>query len=195
MSYYLWFIIIFIILWLLRKYIFNAPRNSKTKNLNNKVVILTGSSAGIGKETAKDLLKSGATVIFACRDERKTKAVISDFPTYMQDRAIFIMLDLCRISTIYKFVEEFKKQFNTVDILINNAGCLSNTFQLTEDKIENTMQANHIGHMVLTTLLLENFNQSEGRIINLASGAAELFSDFNLEKIKELQNNLDYNNI
>ena len=191
---YLTIFIILVLIWLFRRFYFNAPKSPKTKNMNGKVVIITGSSAGIGKETARDVLKNGATVVFACRDEAKTKAIISELAEASQEyipRSIFIKLNLCSLASVYKFVQEFKKQFNTVDILINNAGCLTTSYEVTEDKIENTMQGNHIGHMVLTNLLLEHFDRSEARIINLSSNGHTL-SDLTLENIKEWQKDLDF---
>lgn len=191
---YLTYFTITLFIWLLRRFFFNSPKSPKTKLMKNKVVIITGSSAGLGRETAYDLLKNNATVVFACRDKKKTMGVISDMPIGFQTRSIFIKLDLCSIESIYKFVEEFKKQFSTVDILINNAGLVSNNFSLTEDNIETTMQANHIGHMVLTNLLINYFNTKEGRILNVSSDAHH-WSEYNLDKIKALNNNLNYEGV
>ena len=62
----------FTILTLLRKYYFNGPKNPKSRKMQNQIAIITGASAGLGKETVKDLLNSGATVLFACRNKQKT---------------------------------------------------------------------------------------------------------------------------
>jgi hypothetical protein len=81
MSYFYYLIAFPFILYIIRKF-FNGPRTLLTNyyNVKDKVIIITGSSAGIGKETAYELLRQGAQVIFACRDEKKTKAVIQSLP-------------------------------------------------------------------------------------------------------------------
>jgi len=54
------------------RFFVNGPRNKSSKDVKNKIIIITGCSAGIGKETARDLINKGAKVIFACRDKLKT---------------------------------------------------------------------------------------------------------------------------
>ncbi len=65
------------ILYLIRKF-FNGPATNLSKDMKDKIIVITGSSAGIGKETAKNLLIRNAIVIFANRDEEKTNKVISN---------------------------------------------------------------------------------------------------------------------
>ena len=72
-------IIIAIIGYLIKRWA-NGPLNPIKKDLKGKLIIVTGSSDGIGLETAKDLLKSNATVIFACRNKNKTETIINSFP-------------------------------------------------------------------------------------------------------------------
>lgn len=83
---------------LVKRY-FNGPL-AKIKDLNGKVIIVTGASDGIGIHTARELLNSGATVILACRNELKTKAVIESFNKEVQGRAQFMYLDLAKFKTI-----------------------------------------------------------------------------------------------
>jgi 3-oxoacyl-ACP reductase-like protein len=105
---------------LLKKY-FNGPKNFIRRSLENQIAIITGASAGLGKETAKDLLKNGATVIFACRNEAKTLAVIksiTDKDTIKN--AHYMNLNLSSFNSVEKFVNEFSKKFDKLDLLINN---------------------------------------------------------------------------
>jgi len=194
MSYYIYYIVTPIVLYLFRKFFLNGPRSPVIRNLKNKIVIVTGSSGGIGQETALQLLKNEAIVIFACRDKTKTEKIISDLTTDMRDRSHFIKLDLSSLASVFEFVKNFKRQFGSLDILINNAGMSPLKFELTEDKIENTFQSNHIGHMVLTYLLLDYFKSEEGRIINV-SGDIYKISNYSVKKFEDLQNNLDYKGI
>ena len=120
MYFYIGLIITLILLKLLRKY-FNGPMYKGIKDVNKKIIIVTGSSAGIGKETAFDLLDNGATVIFACRDEKKTIAVINEIRNLeVRERAIFMKLDLCNIESVNDFAKEFKSYYNKLDILVNS---------------------------------------------------------------------------
>ena len=159
-------IAIFIIL--LLKIYFNGP-SAKVKDMTGKVVIVTGSSASIGKETAFDLIKQGAIVIFACRNESKTLSVINKLDSKYRDQAIYMNLNLNSFKSVRKFVEEFKKKFNKLDILINNAGTLFEDFIITEDGFEATLQTNTLSPILLTDLLYDTLVFSQGKCINVAS--------------------------
>jgi len=190
MYFYIGLIITLILLKLLRKY-FNGPMYKGIKDVNKKIIIVTGSSAGIGKETAFDLLDNGATVIFACRDEKKTIAVINEIRNLeVRERAIFMKLDLCNIESVNDFAKEFKSYYNKLDILVNNAGGLADTFYLTQDNIELSLQSNHIGHMALTFLLLDIMSK-EGRVINVSS-IGHRRSSYNIDELKRLEANLEF---
>jgi len=162
-----------------------GPR-ATPKNMNDKIVIITGSSAGLGKQSAFELLKNGATVIFACRDEKKTMSVINECKnlpnltnnkTSPYERAVYMPLDLCSFASVQKFVVAYKKKFKTVDILMNNAGYLATKFELTRDGLESMIQTNHYSHVMLTLLLIDNFDKDEGRIVNLSS-LAHTFANY-----------------
>jgi NAD(P)-dependent dehydrogenase (short-subunit alcohol dehydrogenase family) len=161
------------VLWLGRKF-FNGPRAKSRKNMKDKIVVITGCSAGIGKETAKDLLLNNATVILANRDQKKTKIVMDEIfrnhPEIDQIRAVFLPLDLNSLKSVKSFAELLKKKFPKIDILINNAGCINYNYWKTEDGLEATFQTNHISPTVLTSLLLDSFRTSDdARIINVSS--------------------------
>jgi len=89
--------------------------------MNNKIVIVTGSSAGLGEETAKDLLNKGAKVIFVCREKNKTLNVINQITNESnKDNVIFIELNLISLKTVANFENDFSKKFDKLDLLINN---------------------------------------------------------------------------
>jgi NAD(P)-dependent dehydrogenase (short-subunit alcohol dehydrogenase family) len=167
MEWYYYLTLIPILYYLLRYY-FNGPKTKLTKDMTGKIIVITGSSAGVGMETARDLLKTGARVIFACRNEEKTIGVISQMEN--KERAIFIHLNLASFKSVFSFVEQFKQQFNRLDILINNAGIVNLTYKVTEDGIEETFQTNHLSPTLLTGLLMDRLLESdEPRIINVGS--------------------------
>lgn len=152
---------------LLKRY-FNGPLATK-QDLTGKVIIITGASDGIGIVTANELLKAGATVVFACRSEEKTKKIIESLDKKLQENSIFMKLDLSSFSSVKNFISEFKSKINKLDILINNAGAVFYQYGKTEDGIENTYQVNTFSHMYLTQELLPLLDKSNGRVINVAS--------------------------
>ena len=167
---YLYLIISLPLIYTSIRKIFNGPK-APIKNFDSvkdKVVLITGCSAGIGKETAIHLLNNKAKVIFACRDEKKTMNIINNIPAESRARAIFISLDLCSFQSVKKFEKEFSSLNLNLDIIINNAGCMSNEYSKTKDNIETVIQCNHFSHVYLTTLLLK-YMSNAGRIINVSS--------------------------
>jgi len=182
--------IISLFLFLTKKY-FNGPSANNRISLRNKVVIVTGASEGIGKYTSEDLLKSGATVIYACRNRKKTEDIISRLDSKYRENAVYIMLDLSSLSSVNEFVNEVKSRYNTIDILINNAGMIGMTYMETEDKIESTIQVNTLSHMYLSQELLEMLNKRNGRIINVSSMGHSLYK-ITEEKLSEITSQ-DYN--
>lgn len=176
----LYSIIALIVLTLVRKYI-KGPKAKRT-NMKNKVVVITGSSDGIGKEQAFQLLEDGAIVIFACRSESKTKKAFEEIKSLKNSedclkRAHFIQLDLKSFKSVNYFINQFKSKFNKIDILVNNAGIAASSFEITEDGLESMIQTNHYSHVKLTLGLLDLFDKTEGRIINVSS-LAHNFSNY-----------------
>ena len=163
------FSLIIILGYLIKKWA-NGPMNPNKKDLTGKLIIVTGSSDGIGLETAKDLLNSNATVIFACRNKNKTESIINNFPERIKKKAIFIPLNLDSFKSIKNFADEIKSKFPKIDILINNAGMAPRTTKnKTEDGYFYIYQVNYLGNVLLTLLLLEHFNEKESKIINVSS--------------------------
>ena len=164
-------IIIIIIGYFLKKWA-NGPLNPIKKDLTGKLIIVTGSSDGIGLETAKNLLQSNARVIFACRNKEKTERIINTFPKTFRKNAIYVKLELESFKSIENFVKEIKSKYQKIDILINNAGLSSwGNIYKTEDGYMNVYQVNYLGNVLLTLLLLDHFNEKESKIINVSSMA------------------------
>ena len=159
------------LLFLGRKY-FIGGACKQTANLKGKVVIVTGANTGIGKETARVLAKFGATVILACRDEIRTKPIVQEIiKTTGNQNVEYIRLDLADLNSISNFAETFKKKYEKLHILINNAGVMMiPKKQTTMQGFEMQFGVNHIGHFFLTSLLMDYLKKSApSRIINLSS--------------------------
>ena len=149
--------------------------------LDGRIVLVTGSSAGIGKETARDLALRGATIIMANRNIEKTEQVIAKLceeeggPEKLpKERFVVRKLDLSELESVRKFANEIKKEFPVIDILVNNAGqgdLFRKEVDQTVDGFERTFQVNHLSHFLLTYLLIDNVlaSPNKPRIINVSS--------------------------
>jgi len=142
------------------------------QDLRGQVVIVTGSNTGIGKETAKVLAGMGATVILANRDEARTRPVLDQIKKETKNENVeFIRLDLSDLKSVKEFADNFKRRYQKLNILINNAGVMAIPDRTeTKDGFEMQFGTNHMGHFYLTTLLLDVLKKSApSRIINVSS--------------------------
>jgi NAD(P)-dependent dehydrogenase (short-subunit alcohol dehydrogenase family) len=158
---------------LLKVYLFLITKKHTIKtSLKGKVVIITGGTAGIGKETVRELARHGATVHVLARDMHKAERVIGEIKESTGSEDIHIhQVDLSNFSTVRVFAKKFLDTGSPIHILINNAGLANNVKKTTVDGNEEITQANHLSHFLLTNLLLKRITESGpgSRIINLSS--------------------------
>jgi len=142
------------------------------KELENKTFIVTGANTGIGKITARELARSGAHVILACRSADKTQPVIDEIKRETgNDSVEFVELDLADLTSVRRCAEQLLARNIPIHGLINNAG-LAGKRGTTKDGFELTFGTNHLGHYLFTRLLLERIKQSgPARIVNVASAS------------------------
>jgi len=157
-------------------------------NQNGKVVIVTGSSSGIGLETATVLAGKQAEVIIAVRNSDKGKKASEKIISAVKNAKVKVMqLDLAYLNSVRSFAAAFKNEYSKLDLLINNAGVMVPPYSKTKDGFELQFGTNHLGHFVLTSLLLDLLKKTNNsRIINVASNAHKFgnisFQDINWEK-------------
>ncbi|KAK7315075.1 hypothetical protein VNO77_33607 [Canavalia gladiata] len=138
--------------------------------------IVTGASSGIGAETTRVLAMRGVHVIMAVRNliaaEDVKQAIFKEIPTAKVDA---MELDLSSMASVRKFASQFNASDLPLNILINNAGIYGPPFTLSEDNIELQFATNHLGHFLLTNLLLDTMKKTareskkQGRIVNVSS--------------------------
>ncbi|XP_077139049.1 retinol dehydrogenase 13 isoform X2 [Ranitomeya variabilis] len=174
---------------LLKDYVGGGPCPSKVK-IEGKTVIVTGANTGIGKETALELANRGGRIIMACRDMGKCEDAAREIRGKTLNHNVFAKhLDLASTKSIKEFAKDILREEEHLDILINNAAVMRCPHWKTEDGFEMQFGVNHLGHFLLTNLLLDRLKESgPSRIINvssLAHIAGEIdFDDLNWEKKK-----------
>ncbi|XP_033899520.3 retinol dehydrogenase 14-like [Acipenser ruthenus] len=141
-----------------------------TKRLHGKTVLITGGHCGIGKETAIGLAVRGARVIIACRDAGKAEEAVREIRRASCSMNVQHMeLDLANLQSIRDFSEALLKREKRLDVLINNAG-MPCVLDWTDDGFSMCFGFNHLGHFLLTNLLLGRLKESApSRVISLTS--------------------------
>jgi NAD(P)-dependent dehydrogenase (short-subunit alcohol dehydrogenase family) len=142
-----------------------------TQNLRGKRAIITGANSGIGFEDAKYLSLKGAEVILAVRNEQKGKeaasAILKENP---QALVVVMELNLSDLKSVRDFAKAYGQRFDSLDILINNAGVMVPPYQKTKDGFELQFGTNHLGHFALTGLLLPLLKKTpSSRVVTLSS--------------------------
>ncbi|XP_037133806.1 retinol dehydrogenase 13-like isoform X2 [Syngnathus acus] len=174
---------------LLKNHVTGGRCPSKAK-LNGKTVIITGANTGIGKETAQELAKRGGRIIMGCRDMEKCEAAAKEIRGNTLNPHVYAChLDLASVKSIREFADRIKEKEQRVDVLINNAGVMRCPAWKTEDGFDMQFGVNHLGHFLLTNLLLDRLKESApSRVINLSSLAHLVgkidFEDLNWERKK-----------
>lgn len=138
--------------------------------------IVTGASSGLGVETTRVLTLRGVHVIMAVRNTDAGKNVKEQILKEIPNAKIDVMeLDLSSMGSVRKFASDYNASGLPLNLLINNAGVMATPFKLSQDNIELQFATNHLGHFLLTNLLLETMKKTaresnkEGRIVNLSS--------------------------
>ncbi|KAG7321731.1 hypothetical protein KOW79_014589 [Hemibagrus wyckioides] len=160
--------------------VFRGARCRSKAMLNGRTAVVTGANTGIGKATALDLARRGARVILACRNQEKAEAAAYDIRKETGNMAVLFMhLDLASLKSVRDFAETFLKTEPRLDLLINNAGLMA--AGKTEDGFGMVFGVNHLGHFLLTLLLLDRLKASgPSRIVNVSAKLHRLGSvDFN----------------
>lgn len=157
-------------------------------SMQGKVAIVTGANTGIGRETALELARQGAQVFLACRSQAKTQPVVDEINRQIHDqdqgKAEFLPLDLGSFDSVRRCAELFLQKGLPLHVLVNNAGLAGNK-GLTDSGFEMTFGVCHMGHFLLTNLLLDTLKQSApARIVVVSSKMHKGPKRFNFAAVK-----------
>jgi NAD(P)-dependent dehydrogenase (short-subunit alcohol dehydrogenase family) len=139
--------------------------------LTGKTVLLTGGNSGIGRAAAAELARRRARVVITARDRDRGEEAAAQIRRSAGWTQIEVAdLDLARLSSVRACAERFLAEHDRLDVLVLNAGGMQAQRQVTEDGFELTFQANHLGHFLLTRLLLERLKESApARVVVVSS--------------------------
>ncbi|MCD7894301.1 MAG: SDR family NAD(P)-dependent oxidoreductase [Erysipelotrichaceae bacterium] len=154
-------------------------------NLTGKVIIVTGANSGLGFETTKELARKGAKVVMACRNPQKAKKAMQKIKDDIPDADLdIILLDLASQQSVADFANQFKKRYNRLDVLINNAGIMAAPYSETIDGFENHFATNYLGHFALTGRLFDLLEATpNARVVSVSSLAYFLGNKINFDNL------------
>jgi NAD(P)-dependent dehydrogenase (short-subunit alcohol dehydrogenase family) len=142
-------------------------------DLSGRLCVVTGASSGIGAAAASALARLGASVVLACRDLERGRAVLSQIEAGGGRRdAELLRLDVTDPASVTEFARAFLARHERLDVLVNNAGMWSARRRLAPDGHELTWSTNVLGYVRTAHALLEPLRRARGRIINVASQLA-----------------------
>lgn len=141
-------------------------------DLSGRVFLVTGSSSGLGEESARGLSARGAHVAMAARDPLKNAEAVERIRASVPDADLSVHeLDLADLSGVARFAERAAGALDRVDVLINNAGVMCCPEGRTADGFETQFGTNHLGHFALTVRLMPLLRKAESpRVVTLSSG-------------------------
>lgn len=142
-------------------------------SMKGKRVLVTGATAGIGKETARQLRALGADIVIVGRNPDKTKGVRRELAASEGDGAIdHFIADLSSMEEVRGLARDFLAKYDSLDVLVNNAGALNLSRETTREGLELTFATNHLSYFLLTNLLLSALERAApARVVNVSSDA------------------------
>lgn len=147
---------------------------TSTRALDGQVIVITGANTGLGAEAAKDFAKRGATVILACRSFDNTKDTLKEIRESTGNNDVHYMhLDLANLESVREFSTAVAAKYPVIYALVCNAGVWSpmEKHMKTSDGFEIHAGVNHLGHFLLTNLLLDKLEESApSRVVVVSSG-------------------------
>lgn len=170
--------------------------------MHGKTVLITGANSGLGRATAAELLRLGARVIMGCRDRARAEEAAGQLRRDLRQAGgppepgpdacgagelVIKELDLASLRSVRAFCQEVLQEEPRLDVLINNAGIFQCPYTKTEDGFEMQFGVNHLGHFLLTHLLLGLLKSSAPSRIVVVSSKLYKYGDINFEDLNSEQ--------
>ena len=145
----------------------------QSSDMTGRRCLVTGANTGIGETTALGLAKMGATVVMVCRNRERGEAAQDKIRCASGNDSVHLLLaDLSSQASLRRLAEEFKANYDRLDVLINNAGMIPSSRIMTEDGLETQFAVNHLAYFLLTNLLLDVLRAgARARVVNVSSRA------------------------
>ncbi|CAL1587063.1 unnamed protein product [Knipowitschia caucasica] len=156
--------------------------------MRGKTVIITGANSGIGKALAGELLALQARVIMACRDRTRAEEAAREIQAQSGHRGergelVVRLLDLASLQSVRRFCEQILQEEPRLDVLVNNAGLYQCPYTKTEDGFEMQFGVNHLGHFLLTHLLLDLLRRSSPSRVVVVSSKLYKYGSINFQDL------------
>ncbi|XP_022818151.1 retinol dehydrogenase 13-like [Spodoptera litura] len=163
---------------------YGGPPYDKNVKAEGKVVIVTGATSGIGREAAWDFARRGAKVFMACRNMETCEEVRRDIVLESSNKFVYCRpCDMASTESIRKFVERFKSEEPQLHVLVNNAGVMEPPASVTRDGFETQFGVNHLGHFLLTNLLLDTLKESAPSRVITVTGSVHQRGQINKDDL------------
>ena len=158
--------------------------------LNNKTIVISGATNGIGKASAIELSKENPILVFTYRNQVLADELLAEIKDLSPETQVHsVYCDFSNQDSIKKCADEINNLCKKIDLLINNAGVVNTSYRETNEGIENTFAVNHLGYFLFTNLLLNKLKgENETRIINVSSAAHAFVKEMQWEDINYKSN-------
>jgi NAD(P)-dependent dehydrogenase (short-subunit alcohol dehydrogenase family) len=152
---------------------------------SGKTAVVTGANSGIGRETARELARAGASVVLACRSAERGAEAVEDIRSTVPDASLELQaLDLSSLESVRVFAAAMGSQLEKLDILCNNAGIMMVPFGQTKDGFELQLGTNHLGHFALSVQLMPLLLAAPAARITTVSSTMHKFGRINFDDLQ-----------
>jgi NAD(P)-dependent dehydrogenase (short-subunit alcohol dehydrogenase family) len=152
--------------------------------MGGKVALVTGGTSGIGKATAMALSAMGADVVVVGRDRERGEGAAAEIRARTGGKVDLALADLSSQAEVRALADEFKKRYDRLDVLVNNAGLVQSTRTETVDGLETTFATNHLAPFLLTNLLLDLLEKSAPSRVVTVSSEAERWGNIDFDDLQ-----------
>jgi NAD(P)-dependent dehydrogenase (short-subunit alcohol dehydrogenase family) len=152
--------------------------------MGGKVALVTGGTSGIGKATAMALSAMGADVVVVGRDRERGEGAAAEIRARTGGKVDLALADLSSQAEVRALADEFKRRYDRLDVLVNNAGLVQSTRTETVDGLETTFATNHLAPFLLTNLLLDLLEKSAPSRVVTVSSEAERWGNIDFDDLQ-----------